>query len=287
MSLALLERPSRHDSSQRLSSEEERSLAIRIKRGDQQAVERLVLANLGLVGSIARTFLGRGLSFEDMKQEGTRGLLTACAGFDPETHDVRFATYAAYSIRNAIQQAISTHGSMIRLPDYMVRLRSKYRRTVGEIVAENVENADAKTLGPGAAERGTDHEIAARLGISLETLDLVRKSEIGRTQGRGDSDDDDLPPFEETIADDSQPLFDLESIEELTCLHEGIELLDHHEAWIIRHRFGLHETPAGRPRTIRWIARACHRDPETVKRFEESAMTKLKAHLRKRLGDDE
>jgi len=195
MSLALLERPSRHDSSQRLSSEEERSLAIRIKRGDQQAVERLVLANLGLVGSIARTFLGHGLSFEDMKQEGTRGLLTACAGFDPETHDVRFATYAAYSIRNAIQQAISTHGSMIRLPDYMVRLRSKYRRTVGEIVAENVENADAKTLGPGAAERGTDHEIAARLGISLETLDLVRKSEIGRTQGRGDSDDDDLPPL--------------------------------------------------------------------------------------------
>jgi RNA polymerase primary sigma factor len=287
MSLALIERPTRRDPSRPLSAKEERSLAKRIKRGDQQAVERLVLANLGLVGRIARMFLGFGLSFEDLKQEGTQGLLLACADFDPESHDVRFSTYASNGIRNAIQKAIATHGSLIRLPDYMIRLRSKYRRTVGDLFAEEFENADTEGPNPGAPGRGTDQEIASRLGISLETLNRVRQSEFERTDFHRDSEDGDSSSFEETIADDSQPLFDLESIEELSCLQEGIELLAPHEAWVIRYRFGLDESPAGRPRTVQWIARAHRIAPETVTWIEEAAMSKLKTHLRKRLGVDE
>lgn len=282
MSLALIERPARRDPSRSLSAKEERSLAKRIKRGDQQAVERLVLANLGLVGRIARMFLGFGLSFEDLKQEGIQGLLRACADFDPVSHDVRFSTYASNGIRNAIQKAIATHGSLIRLPDYMIRLRSKYRRTVGDLHAEELENAGAEGR---AASQGTDHEIAARLGISLEALDRVRQSEFERTDFHRDSDDGGSSPLEETVADDSQPLFDLDSIEELDCLREGIELLAPHEAWVIRHRFGLDESPSGRPRTVQWIARAHGIAPETVRWIEEAAMSKLKAHLRKRLGE--
>jgi RNA polymerase primary sigma factor len=283
----MLDRPTRLDSSQPVSIEEERALARRIRHGDQQAVERLVLANLGLVGSIARTFQGFGLSFEDLMQEGTQGLLRAAADFDPEAHGVRFATYAGYAIRNAIQQALKIGGSLIRLPDYMVRLRAKYRRAVGNLIAEEVASAGREDPGAAAPGRGTDHEIAARLGISLETLDRVRQSDVARVAFHRDSDEGDSSPLEEMIADDSQPLFDLDSIEELDCLREAIERLAPHEAWIIRHRFGLDETPDGRPRTIRSIARAHRLAPETVKRFEETAMTKLRAHMRKRFGDDE
>lgn len=284
MSLALIERPTRRDSSRGLSAKEERALAKRIKRGDQQAVERLVLANLGLVGRIARMFLGFGLSFEDLKQEGIQGLLRACADFDPASHDVRFSTYASTGIRNAIQKAIATHGSLIRLPDYMIRLRSKYRRTVGDLHAEEFENAGTEDR---AASLGTDHEIATRLGISLDALDRVRLTEFEWTDFHRDPDEPDASPLEETVADDSQPLFDLESIEELNCLREGIELLAPHEAWVIKYRFGLDESPSGRPRTVQWIARTHGIAPESVRWMEEAAMSKLKSHLRKRLGDDE
>jgi RNA polymerase primary sigma factor len=290
MSLDLLERPTRLDSAESLSTHEERTLARQIRRGDRQAVERLVLANLGLVGMIARGYLGYGLSLDDLKQEGIRGVIHACREFDPETHDVRFSTYAAYSIRNAIHQAIAASGSMIRLPDHMIRLRSKYRRTVGDLHSEEFESAGKAGLNLPAPGRGTNEEIAARMGISLDTLDLVRQTEIEQVHIQSETDEGDSISFEETVADDSQPLFDLETIEELDCLREGIDLLDEHEAWVIRQRFGLASSPSDRslspPKSVHWIARTYEVPLRIVRQSEETAMMKLRDHMRRRVGDD-
>jgi len=283
MSLALLESPTRRDSSRHLSAREERLLAIRIKSGDRQAVERLALANLNLVGHVARMFEGLGLSIEDLKQEGIQGLLRACADFNPESHDVRFSSYAVFGIRNAIQQAVANHGALIRLPDHMIRLRAKYRRTVGDLQSEEYENGGAKSR-PNPQE--IDNQIAARLGITQETLDLVRQTEFERADFYGgDDNDEEAAALEDMITDDRQPLLDLDSVEELDCLREGIELLAPHEAWIVKYRFGLGESPADRPRSVQWIARAHRIAPETIRRIEKAAMIKLKTHLRKRLGE--
>jgi RNA polymerase primary sigma factor len=288
MSLDLLERRPRLDSAQPLSAPEERALAKRVQHGDRQAVERLVLANLGLVGMIARGYLGYGLSFDDLKQEGIRGVIRACSSFDPETHDVRFSTYATYWIRNAIQQAIAASGAMIRIPDHIMRLRSKYRRTVGDLHAEEFENAGKGNLN---GSRGTNDEIAARMGISLDTLNLVRQAEIEQISFQSESDEGDAISFEETIADDSQPHFDLESIEELDCLREGIDLLDDHEAWVVRQRFGIADSAADQslstPKSVHSIARTYDISLRTVKRIETSAMVKLRKHMQERVGVDE
>ena len=110
-----------------LSTQEEHELAARIANGDREARNRLVQANLGLVGTIAREFLGRGLAFEDLVAEGNLGLIRAAEEFDPR-FGTRFSTYAAYWIRQAIRHALINTTSTIRLPAHMVGLLTKWRR---------------------------------------------------------------------------------------------------------------------------------------------------------------
>ena len=110
-----------------LSADEERELAERVAKGDPYAREHMVKANLRLVVNIARGYLGKGLSLEDLIEEGNLGLMRAVEGFDGMM-DTRFSTYASYWIKQSIRRAVMNNGKPIRLPAYMVSLLSKWKR---------------------------------------------------------------------------------------------------------------------------------------------------------------
>ena len=111
----------------KLSREQERQMAALIARGDKAARNRLVLANLGLVVTIARKFQGRGLAMDDLVGEGNLGLIRATEAFDP-SFGTRFTTYASYWIEEAIRDALINRTAMIRLPAYMVGVLTKWDR---------------------------------------------------------------------------------------------------------------------------------------------------------------
>src|SRR5579871_5007667 len=108
-----------------LSADEERELAERVAMGDPNAREHMVKANLRLVVNIARGYLGKGLSLEDLIEEGNLGLMRAVEGFDGSM-DVRFSTYASYWIKQSIRRAIMNQGDPMRLPAYMFSLLAKW-----------------------------------------------------------------------------------------------------------------------------------------------------------------
>ena len=110
-----------------LSAEQERELADRVAAGDPYAREHMVKANLRLVVNIARGYLGKGLSLEDLIEEGNLGLMRAVEGFDGRM-ETRFSTYASYWIKQSIRRSVMNNGKPIRLPAYMVSLLSKWKR---------------------------------------------------------------------------------------------------------------------------------------------------------------
>lgn len=296
-----------------LSAEDERRLAAKIQQGDGPARERLILANLRLVINIARAYKGCGLPFEDLVQEGNRGLIRALSDFDPETYNTRFSTYAAYWIRHAIQKAIAQNGSLIRLPDYMMVLRARFRRVSSELQTD-LKDVDETDVDPSTL----DGEIASRMKISCRQLDRVRNSTLERIRFERLNDGGESISFEETIPDESQPVFDPEGVEELDCLHDAIQQLSPFEAWVIRLRYGFDlpsprvgkgaRSSAGRsgpstsrrgrgrsasqsdreerpePKSLRAIGRSCGMSSTRIRLVEQEALLKMREYLEQRLG---
>jgi len=118
-----------------LSADDEHQLAVAIGMGDIQARDRMVRANLRLVVNIARGYTGKGLSLQDLIEEGNLGLLRAVEGFDPAI-GTRFSTYASYWIKQSIKRALINTAKTIRIPAYMVELLSKWRRASSRLGAE-------------------------------------------------------------------------------------------------------------------------------------------------------
>ena len=145
-----------------LSTQQEHELAARIANGDREARNRLVQANLGLVGTIAREFRGRGLAFEDLVAEGNLGLIRAAQDFDPR-FGTRFSTYAAYWIKEAIRHALINTTSTIRLPAHMVGLLTKWRRA-------------ERALSREAGRAASFDEIASSLQLSEAQKTLVTRA---------------------------------------------------------------------------------------------------------------
>ena len=110
-----------------LNADEEKQLAYRIEKGDVEARDRMVRANLRLVVNISRSYTGKGLALQDLIEEGNLGLLRAVEGFDP-TMNTRFSTYASYWIKQSIKRALVNTAKTIRVPAYMVELLAKWRR---------------------------------------------------------------------------------------------------------------------------------------------------------------
>src|SRR5688500_9596800 len=145
-----------------LSAKEERELATLIGQGDVRARDRMVRANLRLVVNIARGYAGKGLSLQDLIEEGNLGLLRAVEGFDPAV-GTRFSTYASYWIKQSIKRALINSAKTIRIPAYMVELLSKWRRATARLTEE---------LG----RTPTPEEIARVLGLQKKKLPIIKKA---------------------------------------------------------------------------------------------------------------
>src|SRR5213593_25193 len=145
-----------------LTAEEEKQLALRIEQGDSEARDRMVRANLRLVVNIARSYTGKGLSLQDLIEEGNLGLLRAVEGFDP-TMNTRFSTYASYWIKQAIKRALVNTAKTIRIPAYMVELLAKWQRATARLQDE---------LG----RPPTQEEIALALDLPRKKLNIIKKA---------------------------------------------------------------------------------------------------------------
>ncbi len=162
-----------------LTAAEETALAAAIARGDASARTRMIQSNLRLVVRIARDYVGRGLSLDDLIGEGNLGLIRAAEEFDP-AFGTRFSTYASYWIKQAIRHALTNTTATIRLPSHMVNLLAKWRRA---------ERSLARELG----QAPTEEQIAVQLGLTDAQLELVRKAKLaGRLQLESDFAEDGL-----------------------------------------------------------------------------------------------
>src|SRR3990172_2467869 len=145
-----------------LSAEDEHDLAISIGRGDVEARDRMVRANLRLVVNIARGYTGKGLGLQDLIEEGNLGLLRAVEGFDP-TMNTRFSTYASYWIKQSIKRALVNTAKTIRIPAYMVELLSKWRRATA-VLQDQMGRAP------------THEEVGRYMELPRKKLNIIKKA---------------------------------------------------------------------------------------------------------------
>src|SRR5438874_1930059 len=211
-----------------LSAEEERQLARKIADGDLEARDHMVRANLRLVVNISRSYTGKGLSLQDLIEEGNLGLMRAVEGFDA-TMNTRFSTYAVYWIKQSIKRALVNTAKSIRIPAYMVQLLSKWRQASAKLQDE---------LG----RPPTHEEVAKRLNLPKKKLEIIKKAiHVYDTTPQSDQQAEGGRSIEELIMDGSTRSPDLEMIaaDDLRHLMELLDKMDPREATVLRMRFGL------------------------------------------------
>ena len=254
-----------------LTPEEETALAMRIIEGDMAAKRRLSEANLRLVVSIAKRYVGRGMQFLDLIQEGNLGLIKAVEKFD-YTKGFKFSTYATWWIRQAITRAIADQARTIRIPVHMVETINKVKKVSSQLLHKNGKEPNVE-------------EIAAELAMPVDKVrEIMRVAQepVSLETPIGEEEDSHLGDFIEDVdapapADAASHTLLKEQLEEV------LASLTEREAKVLRLRFGLED---GRPRTLEEVGKEFEVTRERIRQIEAKALRKLRHPSRsKKLKD--
>jgi len=247
-----------------LTPEQEVELAARIKKGDEQARELMIKANLRLVVKIAHDYEGFGLPLLDLISEGNIGLMKAVERFDP-AKGAKLSTYGSWWIKQCMKRALANQSKTIRLPCHLVDKLAKMRRVETKLQEEFGREA-------------TNEEIAEEMGISTARVAKLREAAIRPISLDTPIGDDDTNNLTDIVADETAqtPYQELEHKTVLNILREVLKTLDQREATILDYRFGL---KGGPERTLEEVGEKFGLTRERIRQIQNVGLRKLRQHF--------
>lgn len=242
-----------------LTLEEEMELAERIVQGDPEARERMISANLRLVVSLARSYVGRGLPLQDIIEEGNLGLIRAVEGYDGKA-GTRFSTYASYWVTQAIRRALINTSKVIRLPAYMVEIISRWRRATNQLTEE-------------LRRPPFPEEVGRRIGIDPRRMSVIMKAMRIHDMTPA-KDPAEGPSLDGMVVDEKMQTPDdlLADEEAISRVRDLLSTLSERESFVLRLRYGLE---GNEEHTLRDVGEIMSITRERVRQIEQKALNKL------------